>query len=211
MKITFVLLHAFGMGGTIRATINLANVLAERHEVEILSVLRHAAAPFFPISPKVRVRSLVDGPGYGPATPRGRRLRGAAHRLPSLLVHPQDRASRSFSPLTDLALIRALRTLDSDVVVSTRAGLNLVVARHAPRRVVRVAQEHLFLAVHRPGILERIRRDYRRLDGVVTLTEADRADYRRLLGGARTRVYVIGNGLPDQETAPRADPAAKVV
>lgn len=37
MKITFLLHNAYTVGGTIRATTNLAAALAARHEVEIVS------------------------------------------------------------------------------------------------------------------------------------------------------------------------------
>ena len=44
-----ILLHnAYALGGTVRTTMNLAGELALRHEVEIVSVRRHTAKPFFP-------------------------------------------------------------------------------------------------------------------------------------------------------------------
>ena len=60
MKISFLLHNAYGSGGTISTTFNLARALAERHEVEIVSVLRHQERPNFLPGPGVLLRPLVD-------------------------------------------------------------------------------------------------------------------------------------------------------
>ncbi|WP_131737855.1 glycosyltransferase family 4 protein [Actinomadura roseirufa] len=198
MKITFMLLDAFTVDGTVRSTFTLAGELARRHEVEIVSVLRDAERPALPLSARVRLRSLVDrragGSGRGaPGWPFG----GRAARLldePSALVPARERCYDRFSAWTDERITRALRRLRADVLVTTRAGLNLLAARHAPRRVLRIGQEHLRLGLNDPGVLAEIERGYSGLDALTTSTAADRRDYlRRLPGG--TPVYAIGNGL----------------
>ncbi|MFD0685361.1 glycosyltransferase family 4 protein [Actinomadura fibrosa] len=196
MKITFMLLDAFTIDGTVRGTFTLAGELARRHEVEIVSVLREADAPALPLSPRVRLRSLVDL-RTGPRWPFGDRA-ARLMKEPSRLVHPQERCYEYFSALTDERLLRALRRLRTDVLITTRAGLNLAAAQHAPRRTIRIAQEHLQLRVHESGILAEIERWYPTLDAVTTLTVADRAEYMRLLPDGSCPVLTIGNGLPDR-------------
>src|SRR5919107_5142884 len=46
-KVFILLVSAWGMGGTIRAAINLANYLADHKEVEIISTYRRRAEPYF--------------------------------------------------------------------------------------------------------------------------------------------------------------------
>ncbi|GAA3443016.1 glycosyltransferase family 4 protein [Planomonospora venezuelensis] len=195
MKISFLILNAYGMGGTIRATFDLATELSARHDVEVVSVFQHADRPFLPLGAKVRLRSLVDlregARVRWPYTKRAERLGGE----PSALIHPEERAYASFSAWSDEVLRRELRRLRTDVLVTTRAGLNIMAARFARRRVVTIAQEHLHFEAHRPGLFEEIRRWYPKLDAVVTLTEADERDYRGMLDRTRTEVFTIGNGL----------------
>ena len=60
MHISFLIHNAYGIGGTIRTTYNLANTLAEQHDIEIVSVFRHRDEPVFTPAPLIRVRHLVD-------------------------------------------------------------------------------------------------------------------------------------------------------
>ena len=189
VHIRFLLMDAFSVGGTIRVTFTAASALADRHEVEVVSVYRRRPGPRLPLDPRVRLRVLSDErvPQLPTSDPDGRLERGLG-RLPSVLVPWSERRHRSFSARTDLRLARYLRGLDGGALVATRPGLAVATARWAPPDVVRVAQEHVFLANHPRALRRAIRRTYGRLDAVVTLTERDAVDYRALLGStARAR------------------------
>src|SRR5690606_25846961 len=108
-------------------------------------------------------------------------------------------------PQVDARLLRYFRSVRDGILVTTRPGTNLLAARFAPRRVVRVAQDHRNLASYKPDLRDAIVRAYRRFDAVVTLTEEDRAAYVEALAGSGTRVECIPNGVP----RPRL-PAAKL-
>jgi glycosyltransferase involved in cell wall biosynthesis len=195
MKISILIMNAYGMGGTVRATLNLADELVLRHDVEVVSVFRHRTTPFLPVSDRVRMTSLVDLRGGAKKWWRF----GVASRLkkPSTLMHPEERAYSNFNAESDRALKRYLAELQTDVLITTRAGLNIAAARLARDGVKLVAQEHLHFGAHKPGILEEIRTWYPKLDAVITLTDADHAEYSRMFDGHPTRVYTIGNGLPE--------------
>ncbi len=216
MTIRFLITNAFGGGGTIRSTVNIANQLARGHDVEVVSVVRPDDEPKFSIDPAVRLRVLTDA---RPQAASGRSVSAGASRAvdawlqrqPSRLIRRDDRRYDRFNLLTDTALLRFLRSTRDGVLVSTRPGLNLVVARYARPAVIRIAQEHINLAHHRllrPALVERVRTSYRRFDAVTTLTPTDAEDYRRLLGDA-VRVVAMPNGVPAPGV--RADPTSRVV
>jgi glycosyltransferase involved in cell wall biosynthesis len=198
-----LLTHAYGMGGTIRSALGLAEQLAPTRPVEVISVVRRRDAPFFAFPDGVTVTTLDD-------RRPGRAAGGLLRRLPSVLVHPDDHMFAEWSAWTDLQLVRRLRRLRSGVLITTRPGYNLLAARARPRALVTVGQEHMNFGSHLPGLTRAIRRHYRGLDALAVLTAGDERDYGALLRGAATRVVRIPNALPPLEGG-SADPDAKVV
>ena len=192
MHISFLLHNAYGIGGTIRSTFNLARTLAEQHDVEIVSVFRHRTTPALGEPAGVRMGHLVDlrrsSPGYeGDAVEHGR---------PAKAFPRGDTRYRQYSRLTDARIADHLRKLSADVVIGTRPGLNVHISRHAPRGPVRIGQEHLTLDSHGYRLRREIAHRYRLLDAVTTVTEADARDYRARLRLPGVRVEAIPNSVP---------------
>jgi glycosyltransferase involved in cell wall biosynthesis len=191
--VRILLLHAWGMGGTVRATLGLGAALAPDHRVEIVSVVRRRDAPFFPFPDGVRVHAVDDQrPGRGARRVLARVLR----RLPSVLVHPDDYAYPWCSLWTDLLLVGRLRAMRGGIVIGTRPGFNFLVAALAGRGAVTVAQEHMNITSHRRGLAADVRRHYGELDALAVLTEEDRRDYELALAETGTRVVCMPNAVP---------------
>jgi glycosyltransferase involved in cell wall biosynthesis len=206
--VRILLMHAYGMGGTIRTCLTLAEHLAAQgRSVEVISIVRSREEPFFAFPDGVTVTTLDDRRKDARPRSLAQRLLAA---LPSVLVHPDDHTYAKLSLLTDLRLLRRLRAMRSGVLVTTRPGFNVLAARHAPPELTVVGQEHMNIASHLPGLTHDIERSYGRLDALAVLTEADRADYARMLGAARTRVEQIPNAVPELDGG-IASPDSRVV
>jgi glycosyltransferase involved in cell wall biosynthesis len=184
-KVTILLIHAWGMGGTIRTMLTVAGWLARRHEVEVLSVWRTRELPFFAFPPGVAVTAADDRrPGCGGRTAR------LLRRLPGPLLFPGDYTHSRMTLWSDVQLVRHLRASRPDVVIGTRPALNLLAAcvGGAPARV---ASEHTGFSVYREPLQREIWRRYHGLDAVVVLGEPERAPLERA-----APVWVIPNAAP---------------
>jgi glycosyltransferase involved in cell wall biosynthesis len=210
MRISILVHNVYGVGGTNRTVINLAEGLIGRgHRVEIVSVLRRLDAPMLAVPATVPVVPMVD-------------LRdGAADRQHPLarelsgIVPAEEEFSRYYSRLTDERVGDHLRRTKSDVVIGTRTALNLYVARLGRPDTVRVAQEHMTQSLIPPSVRAEMRRHYPALDAVVTVTEADAEAVRRDLdtGGINDGsfpVRAIPNSVPDPAIPP-ADGRGRIV
>jgi glycosyltransferase involved in cell wall biosynthesis len=210
-RVHIVIMHAYGRGGTIRTVLNLAGHLVERHEVELITLVRRRDRPAFAIPDGVKVTTLDDRRASAePAGWRGRAYR-ALSAAPSVLVHSGDYGFGAASLWTDLMLARKLRSLRSGVLVTTRPALNLIAARLAPAGVTTVGQEHQNFLAYGPRLTEAIRRHYPKLDALAVLTHDDLRDYGAALAAAPTRVTRIPNALPPDLEGERARTDSKAV
>ena len=180
--VSILLLHAYGLGGTVRTSLSVAEELARDREVELVSLVRRRERPFFAF-PGAAAVAVVDDQ---------RRRGGLLARLPSVLIHPEDYAYPYASLRTDAALLRRLRSLRGGVLITTRPAFNLLAARLAPRGVVTIGQEHMNFGAHRARLAADIARRYRGLDVLTVLTAADARDYAPLA----PRVERIPNAVP---------------
>ncbi|WP_128376055.1 glycosyltransferase family 4 protein [Streptomyces cavernae] len=204
MKIVFLLHNAYAVGGTVRTTLNLAAALADRHEVEVVSMARHRDDPQFAVDPRVRLVPLVDLRA-GSAD-----LADPARSQPSADFPTAEKRYKQYSRLTDLRVRAYLERCTADVVIGTRPGINVYLARFGPRRALRIAQEHLSHDAHRKKLRAVLARHYRALDAVVTMTEADAAVYRARMSLPGVRVTSVPNIVPAPATPP-SDGTAKVI
>jgi glycosyltransferase involved in cell wall biosynthesis len=202
LRVYFLIMHAFGMGGTIRTVLNLAGYLAADYDVEIISMLHLRREPFFAVPADARVSFLDDN--FAERTPLQRFLRKTLLETPSSIVHKNDYAYPRLSAWTDIALLRRLSALPPGVLITTRPAFNLIAAQFAPAHVVTVGQEHMNFESHPQGLRDAIHKQYGGLGALVVLTNDDLRDYGRILESAQTTVARIPNALPEMagERAP---------
>jgi glycosyltransferase involved in cell wall biosynthesis len=81
------------------------------------------------------------------------------------------------SLLTDVLVMQSLRSLRSDILVTTRAELHAVAARFAPADVTLVAQEHMHYFQRTQRVRHSVDEYMDRINALVVLTERDRDDY----------------------------------
>ncbi|MFJ4711399.1 glycosyltransferase family 4 protein [Streptomyces sp. NPDC088785] len=207
MKIVFLLHNVYAIGGTVRTTLNLAAALVEHggHEVEIVSMSRHRESPRFPVDPRIRLVPLVDG-----------RAGGADSALPAFGEPAREfpaaeKRHKQYTLLHDQRVRAYLEErCDADVVIGTRPGINVYLAKWGPRRALRIAQEHLRHDAHDKRLRAVLARYYRRLDALVTVTEEDAAVYRSRMPLPGVRVLAVPNIVPPAAVPP-SDGTSKII
>ncbi|MGW0559681.1 glycosyltransferase family 4 protein [Streptomyces sp. NPDC003016] len=202
MKIAFLIYNAYGIGGTIRSTVNLSGALAAAgHEVEVVSVYRPQEATSLQLGHGVRLRPLIDWrrdtPGYEGGS--------AAAAEPSVMFADRGVQHGPLAPsrLTDERVAGYLGATDADVVIATRPVLNGYLSRYGEPRYLRIGQEHLTFDMHDDQLREDQNRALAGLDAFVTVSEADAARYRAALPQVSTRILCIPNSVP----APGVEPS----
>ncbi len=198
-RVTILTVSGWGRGGTTRAALNLADYLKDRHEVEIIGLWRILDEPFFEHPEGVEVYAMEDlRPGH---KPRG--LKALLARTPSVLVHPDDRWSTSFSLLSDIRLVRKLRRR-TGILISTRPAMNLLATLLDPPGLIKIGLEQMHLGAHKPGLKAAMPNGYKKLDAFVLLTEGAREDYEKHLKG-KVKLAKIPNSARELGGPPDLD------
>ncbi|MGD6740587.1 glycosyltransferase [Streptomyces sp. BH106] len=194
MKIAFLINNAYGIGGTIRATVNLSGAFARRHSVQVVSVERPAETPELSYDPRVDLTHLVDlrkdAPGYEGDDP--------LRQEPRTLFRP----GKSYSLLHEQRIVDWLARTDADVVIATRPDLNGFLARDGHARYLRIGQEHLSQSSQAAELTAHQNQTIADLDAYVTANEADARHYREAVPGSDTTILCIPNGVPAPDAQP---------
>ncbi|MFI1331405.1 glycosyltransferase [Streptomyces sp. NPDC020845] len=207
MKISFLLHNAYGIGGTIRTTFNMASALAARHTVEIVTVMRTHSAPSLPLHPAVRITPLIDRRPEAKGSDADNAL---LEQPTSHIPAAEAKGTTNFNALTDQRIAAYLADTDADVVIATRPGLVIYLAEFGQRRYVRIGQEHRIYGTHQASLRAACDAAIARLDAYTTVSEADAGTHRAHLPGVTTRIVGLPNGVPATEVEP-SDSSAKLV
>ncbi|WP_017558469.1 glycosyltransferase [Nocardiopsis baichengensis] len=115
---------------------------------------------------------------------------------PSALYPEEEKLYGKHSARTDALIADHLGQSAPDVVVGTRAGINVLLARLRPEGAAVVGQEHLTYGMYDRALLRVMARDYRRLDAVCPVTETDARTYRSRMRLPGVRVQAVPNCVP---------------
>lgn len=135
-KIVILALH-LGTGGAEKVISNLANLLSENNDVEIISIYKLRNSPAFYISNKVTINYLTTN-----LEPNKQEIKNALKNFN--LIRLVFEAFKSFKILIlrKKLMVNAIKDLDCDIVISTRILHNNWVSRYARKDIIKIAQEH---------------------------------------------------------------------
>ncbi|WP_079086113.1 glycosyltransferase [Streptomyces silvensis] len=202
MKIAFLINNAYGIGGTIRATVNLSRALADRHDVEVVSVHQVNDEPELAFDGRVRLSALIDMRRDSPTYEGDHPLTAQPCTMFPDTGAAANSARLPYSALQDERIGAWLRATDAEVVIATRPDLNGYLARDGQSRYLRIGQEHLSLDAHNGTLRAHQNKAIAGLDAFVTVSDADAAQYRRALPDVTARILCIPNSVPEPAVEP---------
>lgn len=136
-KITILALH-LGYGGVEKSIASLSNILVEKYEVEIISVYRIYDEPAFEIDRRVNITYLLDNS----LSPNKKEFKEAIKSKNIINIFKEGIKSFTILKLKKSKMIKAIKSIDSGIAISTRVEHNELLSRFGKENVIKIAQEH---------------------------------------------------------------------
>lgn len=136
MKTIRILALHLAYGGVEKAIISMANLFAEKYNVEIICVYNMPGSPAFPLDDRVNVRYLLK------EIPNREEWKDAVQRKdPVAFIRESIKSVRVLAG-KKLAVINAIKSIHDGILITTRHEDNLVLSRYGDRNVLKIAQLH---------------------------------------------------------------------
>ena len=135
-KLTIFSLH-LGYGGIEKSVVNLANLLSNDYDVEIVSTYKLEDTPAFDINDNVKVRYLITK-----YKPNKQEWKQSIKK-----IRPIKFIKESYKAIVVLInkrrkTVEAIKNCDSDIIISTRDLFNKWVGNYAKKSAYRIGWEH---------------------------------------------------------------------
>ena len=161
-KVTILALH-LGYGGIEKCIAALANSLVDTYKVEILAIYKLYDEPAFYIDPKVHIRYLSK------VVPNKNDFKYAVKRVNIFKIIKEAIKALNILRIKRKALIDAIDSCDSDIIISTRDYTNKYLGEYRNNNVIAIGWEHN----HPHGdkvIMKRLRNSCKYLDKLVVVS-----------------------------------------
>lgn len=134
-KITIIALH-LSYGGVEKAILELANYLSENYDVEIISTYKINELPAFSVSNKIKIKYLLKD------KPNKKEFQEALKGLKLIKIIKEGLKSINILYKRRSTLIKELKIIKTDVIISTRAFHNKMVGKYINDDILKIAWEH---------------------------------------------------------------------
>jgi hypothetical protein len=134
-KITIIALH-LGYGGIEKSIASLSNMLCDNYKIEIISTYKLYDKPAFKINKKVKIKYLMN------EKPNKAEFIGLLKKGKLIESFKEGLKSIKVLYLKRKKVIEAIKNINSDVIISTRAFHNKLLGKYGKMNIVKIAWEH---------------------------------------------------------------------
>jgi len=187
-KITFLLLH-LGYGGIETATINIANSLCDKYEVELISFYKLNKNQVNKIDKKISVNYLYN------SSPNKDEFIDSVRNKKIFKIIKEGIKSVDILLKKKYLVIKSIIQCDSKYVVSTRWDFSILLSRFGNKNAIKIAQEHHYHNNDKK-YLNVLKNKYKNINYLFALTKTLESDYKKILKKNKyTKVVLVPNML----------------
>ena len=196
-KISFLLLH-LGYGGIESSTINTANSLCDKYDIEIMSFYKLDKNQASKLNDKVKIKYLYDG------APNKEEFTNAIHKRKFIKTLKEGIKASDILIKKKIKVIKYIINCDAKYIISTRWEFSVLLSRYGNNYSVKIVQEHHYHNNNNKYI-NVIKHKYNNIDYLFALTKTLEKDYKDFLKGNNdhTKVILMPNMLyeiPNKES-----------
>jgi len=189
-KITFLLLH-LGYGGIESSTINTANALIDKYDIEIMSFYKLCNSQFNKLDNKIKIIYLFDG------GPNKKEFIEALHNYKIFKLIKEGCRAINILIKKKIKVIKYIINCDSRFIVSTRYDFSVLLSKYGSSSSIKIAQEHHYHNNEKKYI-NILSNKYNNIDYLFALTKTLEKDYKEFLkNNNHTKVVLVPNMLYD--------------
>lgn len=188
-SITILLLH-MQHGGIEKQTITLANELSKKYKVNIICTYSMNKEPAYPINNNIEIKYLIND------RPNREEFKLALYSKNIIKILKQGLKAVKIIYLKNILMIKEIKKINSDFVLSTRIEFANMLSKYAPQDVVKITQEHLHDDSKK--YVKQIKKSFKNLDYLVVLCSGSEQNYKMWLKeNKKIKIVKIANILED--------------
>lgn len=195
-KITFLLLH-LGYGGIESSTINTANGLCDKYDIEIMSFYKLDKTQADKLNNKIKINYLYNG------GPNKDDFITAIHSYNLFKVIKEGIKATGILIKKKYMVIKYIINCDSRYVISTRYDFSVLLSKYGNSGAIKIAQEHHYHNNDKKYI-NILKNKYYGIDYLFALTKKLENDYNKfLINNDHTKVILVPNmlyAIPNKES-----------
>lgn len=196
-KVTFLLLH-LGYGGIESATINTANALSEKYDVELISFYNLKENQAKELKENISIKYLYEG------EPNKKEFKQAIKEKNIFKVLKEGFKAIDILAKKRYLIKKEIQNSNSFAIVSTRYDFSVILNKYGRKDIIKIAQEHHHHNNNKKYI-KIISNKYKKIDYLFALTNNLKKDYEKfLVKNKHTKIMVVPNMITSnpEEQAP---------
>lgn len=187
-KLKILMLH-LGYGGVEKQTILMANALAKKYEIEIVSFYKYLDVPY-QINNQIKVKYLTD------FIPTRELFWQNLKQLKLIKTFKIGLKSLKILSLKKKLIKKEILLDDADIYLATRIEYGAILSKYGSCQKIKVAQEHNY--IDNPKYLQKLSQNLKQLDYLVVISKWHEKVYNEYFYKTKVKIVRIPNILDYQ-------------